>query len=81
MLKIKVHNFYTPSTLFKYIPDTDKLPYNYKDENNLLKDLRIKAFKKNDVNCLDLRDAIRDNVEYYKTDHHWTVELFTLQKK
>lgn len=58
----------------KFIEGKDKLPYGFEVEYNDQYDLWCEIFSDNKINVLDLRKSLGKNLNFYKTDHHWTVE-------
>lgn len=58
----------------KFIEGKDSLPYGMDVEYNDQYDLWCDVFAENDIDVLDLRESLGNKLEFYKTDHHWTVE-------
>ena len=58
----------------KFIEGKDQLPYGMTVEYNQQYDYWCKKIKESGINVIDLREEIGDNIDFYKTDHHWTVE-------
>lgn len=58
----------------KYISGVDKLPYGLQIEYDVQDDYWCERFVESGIPVLDLRESLGDNLEFYKTDHHWTVE-------
>ena len=58
----------------KFIEGRDALPYGMTVEYNAQYDYWCDAIQSRGINVVDLRETIGDSIEFYKTDHHWTVE-------
>lgn len=58
----------------KFIEGKDKLPYGLTVEYNDEYDFWCKNLANAGYSTLDLRESMGDNLKFYKTDHHWTVE-------
>lgn len=58
----------------KFIEGMDQLPYGMTVEYNQQYDYWCEKIKESGINVIDLREEIGDNIDFYKTDHHWTVE-------
>lgn len=58
----------------KFIEGRDKLPYGMTVEYNMQYDYWCDTIEEQGFNVVDLRETISDDIEFYKTDHHWTVE-------
>lgn len=53
---------------------TGELPYGLDFQQNRQYDFWGKAMGTEGFPVLDIRKELEDNLEFYKTDHHWTVE-------
>ena len=58
----------------KFIDAKDKLPYGMNIEFNKQYDFWCENIKDSGENIIDLRKAIYSDLDFYVTDHHWTVE-------
>ena len=50
------------------------LPYGYTFEYNKQYDFWCDQIAKNGIPTLDFRETIEDKIDFYTTDHHWTVK-------
>lgn len=51
-----------------------KLPYGYDFEYNEQYDYWCEKIAQEDIPVLDFRESLADKIDFYVTDHHWTVE-------
>ena len=51
-----------------------KLPYGYDFEYNEQYDYWCEKIAQEDIPVLDFRESLADKIDFYITDHHWTVE-------
>ena len=58
----------------KYLENKDELPYGMKVEYNQQYDFWCEKISYSGIGTLDLRKSLKNKLEFYKTDHHWTVE-------
>lgn len=58
----------------KFIDTKDKLPYGMNIEFNKQYDFWCENIKNSGENIIDLRRTISSDLDFYVTDHHWTVE-------
>lgn len=58
----------------KFIQGEDKLPYGMTVEYNDAYDFWVENISLNGIDTIDLRASLENKLEFYKTDHHWTVE-------
>ena len=56
----------------KVIDGQTVLPVGIRDFTNDVYDLWCGIMTENDIPVLDLRKTLKDNLDFYKTDHHWT---------
>ncbi len=56
----------------KVIDGKTPLPTGIRDFTNDVYDLWCGIMTENDIPVLDLRKTLKDNLDFYKTDHHWT---------
>ena len=58
----------------KFVEGKDALPYGMKIEYNKQYDLWCRKISQSGISVVDLRKTLGKHLEFYKTDHHWTVE-------
>ena len=63
----------------KVDPQNNLLPSGLEDYDNQAADEMLAALRKNDVDCLDIRQLLHEqNISYtdafFRTDHHWTID-------
>ena len=58
----------------KFTEGKDALPYGMSIEYNKQYDLWCSRIKQFGISVIDLRETLGKHLEFYKTDHHWTVE-------
>ena len=58
----------------KFIEGKDALPYGMNIEYNKQYDLWCNRINQLGIDVVDLRKTLGKHLEFYKTDHHWTVE-------
>lgn len=58
----------------KFIEGKDALPYGMNIEYNKQYDLWCNRINQLGIDVVDLRKTLGQHLEFYKTDHHWTVE-------
>ena len=56
----------------KVIEGQTVLPVGIRDSTNEIYDLWRGIMAENQIPVVDLRESLKDSIDFYKTDHHWT---------